>query len=51
MDVIVTGQHLEISDTLRGHVHQKISHVIGHHKERVADHHQADGVIKTLSEK
>ena len=50
MDVIATGQHLEISDTLRDHVNQKISHVIWH-KERVADHHQADSGIKTLSEK
>ncbi|HCX87696.1 MAG TPA: ribosome-associated translation inhibitor RaiA [Gammaproteobacteria bacterium] len=108
MDVIVTGQHLEISDTLRDHVNQKISrvtrhydhvtsahvvlhvektehlaevtvHIPGHrihaaghatdmyaaidamtdkldrqitrHKERIADHHQSDGGIKTLSEK
>ncbi|MGE4660007.1 MAG: hypothetical protein AAEJ16_04445 [Arenicellales bacterium] len=50
MDVIVTGQHLGISDTLRSHGNQKISHVIWH-KERVADHHQADSGIKTLSEK
>ena len=50
MDVIVTGQHLEISDTLRDHVNQKISCVI-RHKKRVADHHQVDGGIKTLSEK
>ncbi len=108
MDVIVTGQHLEVSDTLRDHINQKISRVIRHydhvtsahvvlrvektehlaevtvhipghqihaaghatdmyaaidamtdkldrqvtrHKERIADHHQADGGIKTLLEK
>ncbi len=50
MDVIVTGQHLEVSDILRDHINQKISRVI-RHKERIADHHQADGGIKTLSEK
>ena len=50
MNVIVTGQHLEVSDTPRAHINQKISRVI-RHKERIADHHQADGGIKTLSEK
>ncbi len=49
MDVIVTGQHLDISDILRDHINQKISRVI-RHKERIADHHQADGGIKTRSE-
>ena len=49
MDFIVTGQHLEVSDILRDHINQKISRVI-RHKERIADHHQADGGIKTLSE-
>ena len=50
MDVIVTGQHLDISDTLSDHINQEIRRVI-RHKERIADHHQADGGIKTLSEK
>tara|TARA_B100000676_G_C17964091_1_gene779289 strand:+ start:1117 stop:1272 length:156 start_codon:yes stop_codon:yes gene_type:complete len=49
MDVIVTGQHLDISDILRDHINQKISRVI-RHKERIADHHQADGGIETRSE-
>ena len=50
MDVIVTGQLLDISDTLRDHINQKISRVI-RFKDRLADHHQADGGIKALSEK
>ena len=50
MDVIVTGQHLDISDTLRDPINQKISRVI-RRKEWIADHHQADGGIETRSEK
>ena len=50
MDVIVTGQLLDSSDTLRDHINQKISRVI-RFKERIADHHQADGGFKALSEK
>ena len=50
MDVIVTGQLLDISATLRDHINQKISRVI-RFKEQIADNHQADGGIKTLSEK